>query len=122
VTEIRSLCNIPVLSGDDGLTLPFLSVGAVGVISVLSNLLPAEVVQLVSLFKSGKLADAAALHTKMFPLIKALFADGNPAGIKWAMKLAGRDTGELRLPVVEPTEPTKSALATAMKAWNLPLA
>lgn len=121
VTEIRSLCSLPILSGDDGLTLPFLSIGAVGVISVLSNLLPAEVVRLVSLFKSGKLAEAAQLHTRMSPLIKALFADGNPAGIKWAMKLTGRDAGELRLPVVEPTEPTKKALGTAMQSWQLPL-
>lgn len=117
VTEIRSLCDIPILSGDDGLTLPFMSVGAVGVVSVMSNLLPAEVVRLVTLYRDGKLAEAAALHVKFFPLIKALFADGNPAGVKWAMKLAGTDTGELRLPVVEPTDATKAALAREVATW-----
>lgn len=119
VTEIRSLCDLPVLSGDDGLTVPFMSVGAVGVISVMSNLIPAEVVKLVRLFAAGKLAEAASLHVKFFPLIKALFADGNPAGVKWAMKLAGMDTGELRLPVVEPTDATKAALAKEVAAWGL---
>jgi 4-hydroxy-tetrahydrodipicolinate synthase len=118
-TEIRSLCPITILSGDDGLTLPLMSIGASGVISVLSNLLPAHVVQLVNLFKTGHVADAAALHTKFFPLIKPLFADGNPAGIKWAMRLAGTDTGELRLPLVEPTDATKAALAKEVAAWGL---
>lgn len=121
-TEIRSLCNLTILSGDDGLTLPLMSVGATGVISVASNLLPAHCVQLVNLFKTGHIADAAALHTRFFPLIKALFADGNPAGIKWAMKLAGTDTGELRLPLVEPTEATKKALSEILPTWGLQLA
>lgn len=119
VTEIRSVCDLPILSGDDGLTLPFMSVGAVGVVSVASNLLPREVVQLVQLFKGGKLAEAAALHLKMFSTIKALFADGNPAGVKWAMKLAGMDSGELRLPVVEPTDPVKAALEKEVGKWGL---
>lgn len=119
VTEIRSLCDLPLLSGDDGLTLPFMSIGAVGVVSVLSNLLPGEVAKLVKLFQQGKLAEAAALHLRFAPLIKALFADGNPAGIKWAMKLAGRDTGELRLPIVEPTDATKAALTREVAAWGL---
>jgi 4-hydroxy-tetrahydrodipicolinate synthase len=119
VTEIRSLCSLPILSGDDGLTLPFLSVGAVGVVSVVSNLLPAEVVRLVRLFQSGQTADAAALHVRFLPLIKAVFADGNPAGIKWAMRLAGLDTGELRLPVVEPTEATKAQLSAEVARWGM---
>lgn len=119
VTEIRSVCDLPILSGDDGLTLPFMSVGAVGVVSVASNLLPREVVQLVNLFKAGKLAEAAALHLKMFSTIKALFADGNPAGIKWAMKLAGMDSGELRLPVVEPMDSVKMALEKEVAKWGL---
>jgi len=118
VTEIRALCDLPVLSGDDGLTLPFMSVGAVGVISVVSNLLPGEVVRLVKLFSAGKLAEAAALHVKFSPLIKAVFADGNPAGVKWAMKLEGLDTGELRLPVVEPTDATKAALEKEVAKWG----
>lgn len=119
VAEIRSLTNITILSGDDSLTLPFLSLGAVGVISVLSNLMPAEVVKLVKLFQSGKLKEAAELQIKLHPLIKALFADGNPAGVKWAMKLANMDSAELRLPIVEPTDATKAALAKEVAAWGL---
>lgn len=119
VTEIRSLCDLPVLSGDDGLTLPFMSVGAVGVISVVSNLLPGVVVDMVTRYASGDRAGAAAVHVKLFPLIRALFADGNPAGIKYAMKLAGLDSGELRLPIVEPTEATQAALRREVAAWGL---
>ncbi|MFN4243052.1 MAG: 4-hydroxy-tetrahydrodipicolinate synthase [Tepidisphaerales bacterium] len=118
VTEIRSLCDLPVLSGDDGLTLPFLSVGAVGVVSVLSNLLPGVVVDMVSKFRSGQHSAAADLHVRLFPLIKALFADGNPAGVKAAMKLAGLDSGELRLPLVEPTAATVALLRRELERWS----
>lgn len=119
VTEIRSLCDLPILSGDDGLTLPFMSVGAVGVISVLSNLLPGVVVEMVTRYVSGDRAEAAALHVRLFPLIRALFADGNPAGVKYAMKLAGLDSGEMRLPIVEPTEATQAAIRREVAAWGL---
>jgi 4-hydroxy-tetrahydrodipicolinate synthase len=88
----------------------------VGVVSVLSNALPAEVVRMVELFRGGKLAEAAALHTRLFPLIKALFADGNPAGIKHALKLMSLDTGELRLPLVPPTETTQQSLKRELDA------
>ncbi|MGA2501037.1 MAG: 4-hydroxy-tetrahydrodipicolinate synthase [Tepidisphaeraceae bacterium] len=113
-TEIRTLCDITVVSGDDSLTLPLMSIGATGVISVLSNLMPTEVAKLAKLAEQQKYTEAAALHRKLFPLIKALFVDGNPVGIKAAMKLAGRDTGELRLPLWEASEGARKLLAAEM--------
>lgn len=113
-SEIRSLCDITILSGDDSLTLPLMSIGGTGVISVLSNLLPAEVAKMAKLALDGKFRDAAAIHQRLFPLTKSLFLDGNPVGIKYAMKLAGRDTGELRLPLWEASEATKKTIGDLM--------
>src|SRR3954465_14807639 len=110
-SEIMSLCDITVISGDDSLTLPLISIGARGVISVLSNLLPAQVKQLTKLALAGNFSDARAIHHRLFPLTKAIFADGNPAGIKYAMKLAGIDAGEMRLPLVDANDATKAAIA-----------
>jgi 4-hydroxy-tetrahydrodipicolinate synthase len=109
-SEIMSLCDIAVISGDDSLTLPLMSIGAKGVISVASNLLPSQVKQMTKLALAGNFAEAAQVHRKLFPLVKTLFLDGNPAGIKHAMKLAGRDTGELRLPLWEANDATKAAI------------
>src|SRR5687767_837862 len=86
---IMSLCDLPIVSGDDSLTLPLMSIGAVGVISVASNLIPAQIKKMVSLAAAGNFAEAAILHRRLFPLIKSLFLDGNPVGIKYAMKIAG---------------------------------
>lgn len=109
-TEIMSLCHITVLSGDDSLTVPLMSIGAKGVISVASNLLPAEIKSITSSALAGDFATARSMHHQLFPLIRALFADGNPAGIKHAMKTAGRDSGELRLPVWEANEATQKLI------------
>ncbi|MBC8109289.1 MAG: 4-hydroxy-tetrahydrodipicolinate synthase [Anaerolineae bacterium] len=119
-SEIMSLCDITVISGDDSLTLPLMSIGARGVISVLSNLLPAPVKQLTKLALAGNFSDARAIHHRLFPLTKAIFADGNPAGVKHAMKLAGIDGGEMRLPLVDANDATKSAIAEQMKKLDLP--
>lgn len=109
-SEIRSLCDITMLSGDDSLTLPLMSVGAAGVISVASNLLPARIKKLTSLAAAGQFGGAAKVHYELFGLIKSLFLDGNPVGIKYAMKVAGLDSGELRLPLWEANEATRRAI------------
>jgi 4-hydroxy-tetrahydrodipicolinate synthase len=109
-SEIMSLCDIPVLSGDDSLTLPLLSIGAKGVISVASNLLPAEIKVLTQAALDGDFKKAAIVHHRLFPLIRSLFLDGNPAGIKHAMKVAGMDSGELRLPLWEASEGTRKTI------------
>jgi 4-hydroxy-tetrahydrodipicolinate synthase len=106
-SEIMSLCDLPILSGDDSLMLPLMSIGGVGVISVASNLLPGQIKKMVRLAASGNFADAAVVHRRLFPLIKSLFLDGNPVGIKYAMKIAGKDSGEMRLPLWEASDEVK---------------
>ncbi|MGF1633734.1 MAG: 4-hydroxy-tetrahydrodipicolinate synthase [Phycisphaerae bacterium] len=112
-SQIMGLCDITVLSGDDSLTLPLMALGAAGVISVTSNLVPARMTKLTAAMRYGDTAEARKIHYELAALFKALFLDGNPAGIKYAMQTAGEDTGEVRLPLVEPTEPTKVAIRAA---------
>jgi 4-hydroxy-tetrahydrodipicolinate synthase len=109
-TEILSLCDITVISGDDSLTLPLMSIGAKGVISVASNLIPTKIKALTQLALTGNYASAREAHLELFPFIKSLFIDGNPAGIKHAMKVANLDSGEMRLPLWEASESTKSLI------------
>ena len=113
-SEIRSLCDIPIYSGDDSLTLSLMAVGAVGVVSVLSNLIPGEIRKMVHLASEGRFKDATAIHHRLFPLMRAMFLDGNPVGIKWAMKVVGRDSGEMRLPLWEASEATKKQISELM--------
>jgi 4-hydroxy-tetrahydrodipicolinate synthase len=96
----RAPDGFTVLSGDDSLTLPFLSVGAVGVVSVASNLFPAEVAQLVSLFLDGNVAEARRIHHKFFALFKDLFIEPNPVPAKTALAWRGAMSAECRLPLV----------------------
>jgi 4-hydroxy-tetrahydrodipicolinate synthase len=121
-SEIASLCHLPILSGDDSLTLPIMSIGGRGVISVISNLLPGKVRQMVKYAADGNFAEARAIHYQMFPLIKALFLDGNPAGIKYAMKVAGMDSGEMRLPLWEASDATKKQIELFMAPAGAPFA
>ena len=109
-SEIMSLCDIVVLSGDDSLTVPLMSIGAKGVISVASNLLPGEIKAMAHAALNGDFKKAASIHHRLFPLIRSLFLDGNPVGIKYAMKLAGLDSGELRLPLWEASDATKKVI------------
>src|SRR5437667_4265338 len=106
VSELRA--RLPeaftILSGDDSLTLPFMSVGAVGVVSVASNLLPSEICALVRAFESGNMTEGGKLHGKLFPLFKALFIEPNPVPIKTALGWRVAISGECRLPLCEMTE------------------
>jgi 4-hydroxy-tetrahydrodipicolinate synthase len=119
-SEISALCDITILSGDDSLTVPLMSIGATGVISVLTNLIPAQIKKMVKFCADGHYTEAAALHRKLFPLMRAMFLDGNPVGIKHAMKIAGTDTGELRLPLWEASEATKKQIEQCMSAVGAP--
>jgi 4-hydroxy-tetrahydrodipicolinate synthase len=103
-----------VLSGDDSLTLPFMSVGAVGVISVATNIIPREIRQMVDFALANDFAAARQIHQRYFELFKALFVEGNPVGIKTALALLGRDTGDLRLPLCEVTPATRAVLKKAL--------
>ena len=118
-SEIMSLCNITILSGDDSLTLPLMSIGAKGVISVVSNLLPGEVKAMTAAALANDFKKAAAIHHKLFPLIRPLFLDGNPVGIKHALKVVGRDSGELRLPLWEASESTQSLIENLVRGHGL---
>lgn len=95
----RAPKNFTVLSGDDSLTLPFLAVGAAGVVSVASNLFPKEISRLVSLFLEGKAADAQAVHQKFFPLFRDLFIEPNPVPVKTALGWRGTMSADVRLPL-----------------------
>ena len=121
-SEIVSLCDITIISGDDSLTLPLMSIGAKGVISVVSNLLPGETKAMTRAALAGDYAAARPLHQKYFPLVRSLFLDGNPVGIKYAMKLAGRDSGELRLPLWEASDATKKIIEDSMKKAGVEIA
>src|SRR3954447_19688256 len=121
-SEIASLCHLPILSGDDSLTLPIMSLGGRGVISVISNLLPGKVKQMVKYAADGNYSEARAIHYQLFPLTKAIFVDGNPVGIKYAMKVAGMDSGELRLPLWEASETTKQQIELFMASAGAPFA
>lgn len=109
--------DITVLSGDDGLTLPFISVGAEGVISVASNLLPKQVVQLVDLALANDLVKARAAHRKLYPVFKSLFIEPNPVPVKFAMQRAGIiGSAEIRSPLSPLTKPSQVALLAALTA------
>ena len=118
--EIHALCDLVILSGDDSLTVPIMSIGGRGVISVLSNVIPAQIKTLTRLCLANQYDQAAALHRKLFPLMRAMFLDGNPVGIKHAMKAAGLDSGELRLPLWEACESTKKQIEQCLKDLSAP--
>jgi len=108
-----------VVSGDDGLTVGMMAVGAVGVISVAGNLLPQPVAEVVHRMASGELAQALALHQRLLPLHQALFLESNPAPVKAALAALGLIAEEIRLPLVWPTELTRRTLEQAVEASGL---
>ncbi len=114
-SEIASLCDITIVSGDDSLTLPLMSIGGKGVISVLSNLMPAKVKALTAAALAGDYTQARRLHRELFPLCKVMFIETNPIPIKTAMMLKGLDTGELRLPLCEMAPAAKAQLEAALR-------
>lgn len=103
-SEIVARTNLALLSGDDSMTLPFASVGGVGVVSVVSNLVPEKVSALCDAFNNGMWEQARRLHFELLPLSRGLLSlDTNPVPLKTAMELLGRDTGALRLPLCRPS-------------------
>jgi len=118
-SEIASRCDITILSGDDLLTLPLMSIGGKGVISVLSNLMPAKVISLAHFGLDGDFVRAQQVHFELFELCKVMFIETNPIPIKTSMRLAGKDSGELRLPLCEMSEENCAALEKVLKAHEL---
>ena len=116
VSEIAELCDITILSGDDPLTLPMMSVGAKGVVSVVANVLPRQVSEMVEAYP-GRPSRAVELHHALRPISKALFLETSPGPVKYAMAELGLITsGELRPPLAEVTEHTKRRMADALEA------
>lgn len=124
VAKIMSLTdgNIDLYSGNDDQIVPLLSLGAKGVISVLSNVAPQETHDICAKFFEGDVAGSAALQLKAIPLIEQLFCEVNPIPVKKAMALMGKDCGPLRMPLTELTPEHEKALAQAMKDFGIQLA
>jgi 4-hydroxy-tetrahydrodipicolinate synthase len=119
-SHIASLCNLTILSGDDSLTLPLLSIGGRGVVSVVGNIVPRDMKALLTAFEQGNLARARELHYKLFPLCRDMLgAATNPIPIKTAMKFLGRDTGELRLPLCSMDAAGENRLKQTLKEYGL---
>jgi 4-hydroxy-tetrahydrodipicolinate synthase len=119
VSQILGLCDITVLSGDDSMTLPLLSVGGKGVVSVAANICPREVADLVRLYLSGKTEEARSIHYRLMPLFKALFVETNPIPVKTALGLMGMIDLGWRLPLCPPRSETVERLKKVLKELKL---
>ena len=119
-SHIASLCDLAILSGDDSLTLPLLSIGGRGIVSVVGNIIPRDLKSLIAAFEQGKMAEAIKWHYKLFNLCRDMLgAATNPIPIKTAMKLLGRDTGELRLPLCSMDAAGEAKLRQTLVAYGL---
>ena len=118
VNQLRTAlpASFQILSGDDSLTLPFMAAGAVGVISVASNIIPAEVEGLVQSFLKGDISKAQEIQTRYYPLFRDLFIEPNPVPIKTALAAKGICKDDVRLPLCEMTKSNKDLL---LKTLNL---
>jgi 4-hydroxy-tetrahydrodipicolinate synthase len=120
-SETLALCGpkFTVMSGDDSLTIPMMSVGARGVVSVIANVAPKETQTLVDLHLKGDHKKAAALHLEMFPLVKALFVETNPIPVKAALGMMGLCRPEPRLPLTPLSDAARPVLKRALKDFGL---
>src|SRR5258708_14652832 len=107
-----------ILSGDDSLTLPFMAVGAVGVVSVASNLFPSEVCALSRACESGDLKSSEKSHRKLLPLFKDLFIEPNPVPVKTALSWRGAISPEVRLPLCEMSEANQARLRKTLEDFE----
>ncbi len=120
VSDILARTDLTVLSGDDSLTLPMMSVGAEGVVSVVANLVPKDVIGLIDAFNKGDLAGARRAHARLFPLCRDLLGLApNPIPLKTAMALLGRGNGEMRLPLFPVDQKEREALTRTLTRYGL---
>jgi 4-hydroxy-tetrahydrodipicolinate synthase len=120
VSELIDRTDLTVLSGDDTLTLPMLAVGAEGVVSVIANLVPRDVMAMVQAFQSGRLDEARAWHARLFPLCRDMLGLApNPIPIKTAMAILGRGNGELRLPLCPMDPLARESLHSTLVRYGL---
>ncbi|MBS0210824.1 MAG: 4-hydroxy-tetrahydrodipicolinate synthase [Planctomycetes bacterium] len=119
-SQIIASTDLTVLSGDDSLTLPLLSIGGRGIISVVGNIVPKDMLSLLSAFAAGNLAEAQRWHYKLFNLCRDMLGLAtNPIPVKAAMKMLGRDTGEMRLPMTPLTTAEEAKLRKTLTAYGL---
>jgi 4-hydroxy-tetrahydrodipicolinate synthase len=121
VSALRNVVppDFTVLSGDDAQTLPFMAVGAVGVVSVASNIIPKPMAELVSNFLEGRSTDSRRIHLRYFRLFKDLFIESNPIPIKTALHLMGMIEPEFRLPLCEMSAANREQLSRTLSALKL---
>lgn len=118
--SLRAACEIDILSGDDPITLPLMSVGALGVISVVANILPRQTRAMTDAFLAGDFETAAAVHARLYPLCKALLSlDTNPVPIKTALVLMGLIEEGFRLPMCPMSSDKQERLAELLKTAEL---
>lgn len=119
-SQVVSLTNLTLLSGDDSLTLPLMSIGGQGVVSVVGNIVPQDMLALIAAFQSGDMASAQRWHYKLFQLCRDLLGlSTNPIPIKAALKILGRDTGELRLPMTPLSATDEQKLTVTLRTYGL---
>lgn len=124
MAEIISLCGerLDLLSGDDAITFPILAIGGTGVVSVVGNIVPRDVVDMITAFGKGDWKQARALHYNLLPLCQAMFIETNPMPVKEAMNMLGMGVGEVRLPLVGMLPESREKLARALAAYGLKVA
>jgi 4-hydroxy-tetrahydrodipicolinate synthase len=119
-SHILNSTNLTVLSGDDSLTLPLLSIGGNGVVSVVGNIVPRDVKAMLKAWSEGKIAAAQEWHHKLFPLCRDMLGLAtNPIPLKAAMKMLGRDTGEVRLPMTPLENKLHESLSATLRRYGL---
>jgi 4-hydroxy-tetrahydrodipicolinate synthase len=122
ISQIKALCpSLDILSGDDSLTIPIMSIGGTGVVSVVANIIPRDVADMAEAFLKGDTKKAMGLHYKMLPQTKAVFLETNPIGIKTAMGMAGLCLADMRLPMCAMDEANRKKLENAMRDYGIPL-
>jgi len=121
MSDSIQLCGekFAVLSGDDIFTLPLMAIGGKGVISVISNVAPADMASLVDAVAAGDMAKARALHFRMSPLIDALFIETNPIPVKAALAMMGKINDDLRLPLCPMSDKNRETLKKVMQTYGL---
>ncbi len=121
MSRIKLLCgkDFDLISGDDGLTLPVLSLGGTGIISVVANIVPKDTAEMVAAFARGDVAGAQALHYRLLPLVKAMFLETNPVPVKTAMGLLGMCEPHVRLPLAEMLPENLDKLKKALREYGL---
>ena len=120
-TEIVKRCGktFTLLSGDDSLTLPMLSIGGKGVISVIANIVPKLMTEMIESYFKGETKKAYELNQKLFPLYKTIFIETNPIPIKYAMSVLGIPSGRVRLPLTQPSIENKKVIRQQLKDFRL---